>query len=101
MERPNEPRESPDGATFIISPSSPGGGSSPAPERSVAPLCGTRPPLQPAPVPCRQDMAEPEREEEEEEEGLNKFQGTMKIEHHQALRITHRGGVILERHRRY
>ncbi|KAG7282417.1 hypothetical protein CRUP_029738 [Coryphaenoides rupestris] len=101
MERPNGRRVAPDGTSFT-SPSSPGGGGgSPAPERPVAPLCGTSPPLQPAPVPCRQDMAEPEREEEEEEEeGLNKFQGTMKMEHHQALRNTHRGCVILERHRR-
>ena len=82
---PKELCVAPDTTTTL----SPSGGSS-TPER---PAVSTRDPSPLGPNPVQQ--------EREEEEGLNEFQKNMKIEHRQVLKNTHRGCVILERHRRY
>ncbi|KAK0147484.1 Spermatogenesis- and oogenesis-specific basic helix-loop-helix-containing protein 1 [Merluccius polli] len=84
----------PDATTTTFGLSSPG--SHGTPERPASSPCGPGPLLSTPPV--QQEMVE--EEEEEEKEGLNDFQRTMKIEHRQALRNSHRGCVILERHRR-
>ncbi|CAL8252387.1 unnamed protein product [Boreogadus saida] len=82
---PKELCVAPDTTTTTLSP--PGGSSTP--ER---PAMSTSDPSPLGPTPVQQ--------EREEEEGLNEFQKNMKIEHRQSLKNTHRGCVILERHRR-